>query len=138
MGYKLAIGLGIITLLTLTGSGMYINYLHDQISTLKGNQIILETEIQQQNEDIKKLLADQQILQTNINTLEKGKQESEREVNRLRETFARHDLDNLALQKPGLIQTRVNKGTLRVKETLIQLTDPNQFDKDEESIDPSE
>tara|TARA_Y100000361_G_C11154190_1_gene343063 strand:- start:1936 stop:2289 length:354 start_codon:yes stop_codon:yes gene_type:complete len=117
---------------------MYINYLHDQISTLKGNQIILETEIQQQNEDIKKLLADQQILQTNINTLEKGKQESEREVNRLRETFARHDLDNLALQKPGLIQTRVNKGTLRVKETLIQLTDPNQFDKDEESIDPSE
>ena len=138
MGYKLSIILGGLLVVSLSGSVWYINYLQDQIATLKGNQLILETEIEQQNADIKKLLSDQQILQTNINSLEKDKQESEREVNRLRETFARHDLDNLALQKPGLIQTRVNKGTKRVKDTLIALTDPNQFDEDEESINPSD
>tara|TARA_B100000424_G_C22657290_1_gene361878 strand:- start:131 stop:547 length:417 start_codon:yes stop_codon:yes gene_type:complete len=138
MGYKLSIILGGLLIVSLSGSVWYINYLQDQISTLKGNQLILETEIEQQNADIKKLLSDQQILQTNINSLEKDKQESEREVNRLRETFARHDLDNLALQKPGLIQTRVNKGTKRVKDTLVALTDPNQFDEDEESINPSD
>tara|TARA_R100000734_G_C3239836_1_gene44875 strand:- start:146 stop:562 length:417 start_codon:yes stop_codon:yes gene_type:complete len=138
MGYKLSIILGGLLVISLSGSVWYINYLQDQIATLKGNQLILETEIEQQNADIKKLLSDQQILQTNINSLEKDKQESEREVNRLRETFARHDLDNLALQKPGLIQTRVNKGTKRVKDTLIALTDPNQFDEDEESINPSD
>ena len=138
MGYKLSIILGGLLIISLSGSVWYINYLQDQIATLKGNQLILETEIEQQNADIKKLLSDQQILQTNINSLEKDKQESEREVNRLRETFARHDLDNLALQKPGLIQTRVNKGTKRVKDTLVALTDPNQFDEDEESINPSD
>ena len=138
MGYKLSIILGGLLVISLSGSVWYINYLQDQIATLKGNQLILETEIEQQNADIKKLLSDQQILQTNINSLEKDKQESEREVNRLRETFARHDLDNLALQKPGLIQTRVNKGTKRVKDALVALTDPNQFDEDEESINPSD
>ena len=138
MGYKLSIILGGLLVVSLSGSVWYINYLQDQIATLKGNQLILETEIEQQNADIKKLLSDQQTLQTNINSLEKDKQESEREVNRLRETFAKHDLDNLALQKPGLIQTRVNKGTKRVKDTLIALTDPNQFDEDEESINPSD
>ena len=138
MGYKLSIILGGLLVVSLSGSVWYINYLQDQIATLKGNQLILETEIEQQNADIKKLLSDQQTLQTNINSLEKDKQESEREVNRLRETFARHDLDNLALQKPGLIQTRVNKGTKRVKDTLIALTDPNQFEEDEESINPSD
>lgn len=132
MGYKLAIGIGIMLVISMTGSIWYINYLQDQIATLKGNQLILETEIQQQNEDLQRLIATAKNTQIQINSLEKEKQESEREVNKLRDTFARHDLDNLALQKPGLIQTRVNKGTKRVKDTLVALTDPNQFDEDEE------
>jgi len=132
MGYKLAIGIGIMLVISMTGSIWYINYLQDQIATLKGNQLILETEIKQQNDDLQKLIATAKNTQIQINSLEKEKQESEREVNKLRDTFARHDLDNLALQKPGLIQTRVNKGTKRVKDTLVALTDPNQFDEDEE------
>ena len=41
-------------------------------------------------------------------------------------------MDNLALNKPGLIENIVNKGTKKVKDELIALTDPNQFeDKDE-------
>ena len=134
MGYKLAIGIGIMLVISMTGSIWYINYLQDQIATLKGNQLILETEIKQQNDDLQKLIATAKNTQIQINSLEKEKQESEREVNKLRDTFARHDLDNLALQKPGLIQTRVNKGTKRVKDTLVALTDPNQFDEDEEDI----
>ena len=132
MGYKLAIGIAIMLVISMTGSIWYINYLQDQIATLKGNQLILETEIKQQNDDLQRLIATAKNTQIQINSLEKEKQESEREVNKLRDTFARHDLDNLALQKPGLIQTRVNKGTKRVKDTLVALTDPNQFDEDEE------
>ena len=41
---------------TIAGSGWYINYLGDQISTLKGNQIVLETQIQEQNESIERYL----------------------------------------------------------------------------------
>ena len=70
-----------------------------------------------------------------MNALEKEKNESEREVNQLRNTFARHDLDNLALAKPGLIQTRVNNAVKRVTKDLIELTDPDQFEEDEEVTD---
>ena len=34
--------------------------------------------------------------------------------NRLRKTFAKHDLDQLALAKPGLIQNKINKASARV------------------------
>ena len=56
-------------------------------------------------------------------------QEAQREVNKLRNTFAKHDLDNLAINKPALVQKMVNRGTARVKKELIEITNPNQFDE---------
>ena len=52
-----------------------------------------------------------------------------KDVNRLRKTFANHDLDKLALAKPGLMQSRINKASARVMATLEELTNPNQFDE---------
>ena len=136
MGYKIAGGLGLILLITISGSAWYIDRLLDQISVLKGNQLILETEIQTQNDQIKNLISNAEKTQTQINALEKEKNESEREVNELRNTFARHDLDNLALAKPGLIQTKVNRATKRVKDELVALTNPDQFEEENEE-DPN-
>ena len=61
--------------------------------------------------------------------LEKEKQESQREAKQLRLTFAKHDLDNLALKKPKLIQNIVNKATKKVNAELIAMTNPDQFDE---------
>jgi hypothetical protein len=52
-----------------------------------------------------------------------------KDVNRLRKTFANHDLDQLALAKPGLLQNKINKASARVMTTLEELTNPNQFDE---------
>ena len=41
---------------TIAGSAYWIDRLQDNISTLKGNQIILETKIQEQNEAIENYL----------------------------------------------------------------------------------
>lgn len=128
MGFKLSIILGGLLLLTASGSFWYIDRLQDNISTLKGNQIALESSIAQQNESIKTYLANQEKAQKQIQAIEKEKQEAVREVNKLRTTFAKHDLDNLALRKPKLIENIVNKGTKKVKEEIIALTDPNQFE----------
>jgi len=128
MGFKLSIILGGLLLVTASGSFWYIDRLQDIISTLKGNQIALEQSIAQQNESIKTYLANQEKAQKQIQAIEKEKQEAVREVNKLRTTFAKHDLDNLALNKPKLIENIVNKGTKKVKEEIIALTDPNQFD----------
>ena len=47
----------------------------------------------------------------------------------MRNTFARHDLNNLAIAKPGLIEGIVNRGTAQVLQQFIDLTDPRQFDE---------
>jgi len=117
-------------LVTASGSAWYMYRLLDQISVLKGNQIALENSIEQQNESIKQYLAKQKQNQEQLNILTEKNREAQREVNNLKNTFAKHDLDNLALAKPKLIEKIVNKGTKQVKEDLITLTNPNQFDEE--------
>ena len=133
MGFKVAAVLGLMLVLSVAGSAWYIDRLQDEISVLKGNAIALETQINQQNEAIKQHLAKQQQTQNQVNALTKKNQEAERQVAKLRDTFAKHDLDNLALAKPKLIETRVNKGTARVKNELVAITNPDQFEENEES-----
>ena len=128
MGYKISAILGGLLLVSIAGSAWYIDRLLDEISTLKGNQLILETEISEQNKSIELYKQNAAKSQQEITSLTKKNQESVKEVNKLRDTFARHDLDELALAKPGMIQTRVNNGTKRVKEELINLTKPEQYE----------
>jgi len=129
MGFKLSLAFGGLLLISLTSSTWYINKLQDQIAVLKGNQIALENSIEQQNESIKKNIEKQKQTQEQVNVLTAKNQEAQREVNKLKNTFAKHDLDNLALAKPKLIENIVNKGTKKVKDDLIALTNPNQFDE---------
>ena len=128
MGYKISAILGGLLLVSIAGSAWYIDRLLDEISTLKGNQLILETEISAQNKSIELYKQNAAKSQQEITSLTKKNQDSVKEVNKLRDTFARHDLDELALAKPGMIQTRVNNGTKRVKEDLINLTTPEQYE----------
>ena len=128
---KLALIMGVLLLATVGGSAWYIDRLQDDISTLKGNQLILEAKIQEQNDAIEAALNNQKKAQTLMASLEKEKQEAMRDVNKLRKTFARHDLDELTLAKPELMQGKINKASKRVLENLEKLTDPNQFDEED-------
>ena len=125
---KLSIGLGIALLLVVSGSYVLIGNLNDEIAILKGNAIVLEGEIQKQNEQIKKNLAQQKKTYAQIDSLTKKNQDNMREVNALKQTFARHDLDALAMAKPKLLESKVNRATKRVFDGLVELTDPSQFD----------
>ena len=129
MGLKLSIILAGLLVITVAGSAWYIDYQADQITTLKGNQIVLETEIQKQNESIERYLEQQKNQQVQLDQLESEKRAALEDVNRLRKTFAKHDLDKLALAKPGLIENRINKASARVMATLEKITNPNQFDE---------
>tara|TARA_B100001094_G_scaffold312522_1_gene349280 strand:+ start:77 stop:487 length:411 start_codon:yes stop_codon:yes gene_type:complete len=129
---KLTLILGGLLIASIAGSAWYIDRLLDEISVLKANAIVLETKVAEQNNAIKNHLERQEKVQQQIQTIEKQKQEALREVNQLRNTFSKHDLDNLALSKPKLIEKIVNKGTKKVKEELIALTDPDQFEKQDE------
>ena len=133
--FKVSIVLGLL----LIASGLWIKSLNDVISGLQANQIVLETEVNRQNEQIKKNLEQQAKTYAQIDSLSKKNQDSMREVNALKQTFARHDLDNLALAKPKMIETRVNRASKRVFDNLVKLTDPNQFDeKEDEEVNKSD
>lgn len=53
-----------------------------------------------------------------LQTQTKRNQEIEAEAQRYLAIFARHDLSKLASAKPGLIETRINKGTANVFKTI--------------------
>ena len=126
--FKVSIVLGLL----LLASGVWIKSLNNVIAGLQANQIVLETEVNRQNEQIKKNLEQQAKTYAQIDSLSKNNQDSMREVNALKQTFARHDLDNLALAKPKMIETRVNRASKRVFDNLVKLTDPSQFDEKED------
>ena len=90
---KIALILTALLLAVTTGSYIWIGKLNDEIAILKGNAIVLEGEIAKQNEQIKKNLAQQQKTYAQIDSLTKKNQDNMREVNALKQTFARHDLD---------------------------------------------
>ena len=129
---RLSIGLGIALLLVASSSYFWISNLNDKIVILKSNAMVLEGEITRQNEQIKQNLEQQKKTFAQIDILTKKNQENMREVNALKQTFARHDLDALALAKPKLLEGKVNRATKRVFDELVELTDPDQFDKKED------
>jgi biopolymer transport protein ExbB/TolQ len=131
MGFKLSLILGGLLLVSVAGSAWYIDYLNDQIAILKGNQIVLESEIQKQNDSIDRFLEQQKESQNKLNDMALANQEAQREVNKLRSTFAKHDLDNLAINKPALVEKMINRGTAQVKDDLIKITNPNQFNEED-------
>ena len=119
--------IGISTTL-LGGSIAYIKWLQSENETLRTNQAKLEQSIATQNESIKNYLANQKRQTEQITLLESQRQEAQRELSKLRDTFAKHDIGKLALAKPKLIENIVNKGTKKVKDDMIELTKPEQYD----------
>ena len=129
MGMNLSVVLGGLLLVTIASTAWYIDYQADQISTLKGNQIVLETQIEEQNASIERYLQQQKAQEEQLNLLEAERRKAMQDVNRLRKTFANLDLDQEALADPVDLQNRINKGSLRVLNTLEKLTDPEQFNE---------
>lgn len=125
MGFKLSLIFGLL----LIGSAVYIKSLHTQLGTLKGNQVILEGKIEEQNASIDTYLAEQQELYIAIDEIEKQKNEAIKEVNEVRNKFATHDLNSLALAKPKMLEKRVNAASKKILQSLSDITDPQQFMK---------
>ena len=133
---KLSLLLGFLLLSTAGGSYFYINMQKAQISQLQvelqtsiNNQQVLESTIANQNTQMQEQLESQRQNQARIGELSEMNDAARQEVTEMRNTFARHDLNNLAIARPGLIQGVVNRGTAQVHQQFIDLTNPRQFDE---------
>ena len=133
---KLSLLLGLALIIIAGGSYFYINMQNAQIERLQvevqtavNNQAVLETTIANQNTQFQEQLENQRVNQARIAELSEANDAARQDVTQLRNTFARHDLNSLAIARPGLIENAVNRGTRQVGEALAALTNPRQFDE---------
>ena len=124
---NLSLILGSLLVISVAGSAWYIDYQSDQITTLKGNQLVLTSKIQEQNESIERHLLQAKKQQEEMNNLALENRQAMEKVNNLRKTFANLDLDESALANPEDMQRRINRGSERVMKELEKLSNPDRL-----------
>ena len=134
---KPAIFLGIMLLLVISAFAGYHMIMAAKIEKLElalqialNNQQVLENTIKQQNEQIVQVLETAKKTQQQIQSLNTRYSESQAQVTNLRNKFAKHNLEGMALAKPALLEGKINKATVRVLENLTVITNPDQFDEE--------
>jgi len=100
-----------------------------ELQTAINNQAVLERTIQEQNDQIVNALATAKKTQAQIQSLNTQYTQSQAQVTNLRNKFAKHNLEGLAMSKPGLLESKINKATARVGQDLTNITNPDQFNE---------
>lgn len=136
MGIQTNIILGGLLIVSLSGSAMYINLQKTQIDKLKielnvaiNNEKLLKNAIEISKAELENQLVREKLNQEKIVELTEASNEARKEVSKLRNTFAKHDLNSLAIAKGALIEKIINRGTAKVNKELADLTNPRQFDE---------
>jgi len=113
----------ILILFLLAGAGYgYFTWSQDQISALQRKNASMQAEMAGLRDTMEDLQEHAEAQNERIAGMTQAQQEKEQEIQRYLSIFARHDLNKLAAAKPGLIETRVNKGTREVFETITNET----------------
>jgi cytochrome oxidase Cu insertion factor (SCO1/SenC/PrrC family) len=107
---------------TLIGAGAYVLKLRSDNAILKANQIKLEgaietqkAVIENQKQDYEQIISINKELNDDIIQINKSKQI-------LQDKLSKHDLNYLAVEKPGLIEKIINKGSNEIMNELNEAT----------------
>ena len=106
------------------GIGSY--FLYQQYETVKAENLALTFAVEEQKKTIEVIKENFEKQGKALNNLTARNAEIEGEMNRYLDIFKRHNLNKLAIAKPGLIETRVNNGTKAVFESIEE--DSKQLD----------
>lgn len=105
-----------IGIILILGLGGYWLYTENQ--TLKQDNVKLEAAVEEQKETIKVIQENFEKQGKALNNLQVKNQQIEAEKDRYLDIFRRHDLNKLAIAKPGLIEIKANKQTKEVFDTI--------------------
>lgn len=116
---KILIGI----LIAFGGAGyLYYTDTQNRLETLRDNNAKLESANRTNQETIQQM-EQAAALQNKLNTeLMQKFSEAESKVDALRDKLIDHNLTELSLKKPGLIEKRINAGTQKVFDDLESLT----------------
>ena len=106
----------LLMLLGSMGGGAWYYYTDTQerLATLRDNNAKLQMVAETNQATIENLQADYKLAQENMEKLAERAREAEVYQDELAAKLRRHDLTRLTLQKPGLIEKRVNNATDKI------------------------
>jgi len=106
----------LIGLVLILGLGGY--YLYNQNQTLLANNIKLESAVEEQKQAMEAMKEQYEKQGKALMNMSRKNAEIEAEKAEYLSIFARHNLDMLALKKPGLMSNRFNNGSEKVMESM--------------------
>ncbi len=106
----------LIGIILVLGLGSW--YLFNENQTLTANNLALEGAVEEQKATMNAMRESFEKQGKALNQLSRKNAEIEQEMNNYLDIFRRHNLNQLAVAKPGMIEKRVNNSTKEVFESI--------------------
>ena len=103
--------LAIIVMIGAGGGYLYVNKLQKDNATLKTNQIKLESAVEDNNKVIEQQIEDINKIRNTLEIVEEEKKKLEKDKDDLNKRLGKHEIGNLAENKPGLVEKIINKAS---------------------------
>jgi len=108
---SLKIGLVLVMLAGAGGGYLYVTKLQKDNAILKTNQIKLETAVQESNQVIEQQTKDLKQIRSTLKKVEELNNKLQADRDSLNKRLGKHDIGNLAENKPGLVEKIINKAS---------------------------
>ncbi len=109
--FQLRIALIVILLAGAGGGYLYVNKLQKDNAILKTNAIKLESAVEDQKAVIEQQTKDLKTIRKTVDKLKEVNDKLEQDKKSLSDRLGKHDLGNLAENKPGLVEKIINKAS---------------------------
>ena len=104
----------LMVLIMMAGAGggyLYVKKLQKDNAILKVNQIKLETAVEDNNAVIEQQTADLKKIRSTLEVIEETNKKLQEDKDKLSNRLSKHDIGNLAENKPGLVEKIINKAS---------------------------
>ena len=108
---SLKIGLVLVMLVVAGGGYLYVTNLQKDNAILKTNQVVLESAVDSQKIVIEQQTADLKKIRSTLKQIEEVNAKLQADRNALNKRLGKHDIGNLAENKPGLVEKIINKAS---------------------------
>ena len=106
----------LIGIILVLGLGSY--YLYNQNQVLSANNLALEGAVEEQKQAMDAMKESFEKQGKSLQNMMRKNAQIEQEMNSYLDIFRRHNLNQLAVAKPGMIEKRVNNATKQVFESI--------------------
>ena len=108
---QIKINLALVLLAGAGGGYLYVTKLQKDNAILKNNQVKLETAVAESNQVIEQQSKDLKKIRSTLKEVEELNDRLQEDKNSLNKRLGKHDIGNLAENKPGLVEKIINKAS---------------------------